>query len=118
LSYRPTPGLISLFSKIGARGHNPKPAKQVSQAKRSYADIGMDHNGTPSNFNCLGMGPRGHPSGIVRGAGQAKAFCGGFTRPPHQGFGGGMYGRRGGVNWFHQQGRGFDGRPMPQHRGF
>jgi hypothetical protein len=58
----------------------------------------------------------GYPSGTSWGLGQAEAFCGGFNRPPHPGFGGGIHGRRGSVNHFYQCGRGYNGHPIPHQR--
>jgi hypothetical protein len=77
----------------------------------------MEQGGTPVNNSRPGFGQHGYQSGAPRGAGQAKAFHGGFNMP-YKGFGGRSYGRRGGPNRFQHQGRGYGGRPMSQRGGF
>jgi hypothetical protein len=103
LGYRPTPGLISLFTKTGVRRPNPKcPNFSPQCSRRSYADVirsNMEQGGAPMNNSCPGFGPCGYQPGPPRGAGQVEAFHGGFNRP-YPGYGGGSYARRGRVNRF------------------
>jgi hypothetical protein len=77
----------------------------------------MEQGGTPVNNNCPSFVPRGYHSGAPRGARQAEAFRGGFNKL-YQGYGGGAYGRREGVNRFQHRERGYGGHPMAQRGGF
>jgi hypothetical protein len=104
LGYRPTPGLILLFPRIGIRHSNHKhPSLLLQRSHCSYTDVvcsNMEQGGAPMNNGRPGYGPRGFQPGQSRGAGQVEAFRGGFNRP-YPGHGGGSYGRRGGgVNRF------------------
>jgi hypothetical protein len=119
--YMPTPGLIALFNKIGPQNPNPNHPKLLPQcSRRSYNDVvgsNIKQGGAPANNNRPGFVPRSYHPGAPQGAGQAEAFCGGFNRP-YQGYGGGVYGRKGGVNRFQHLGRGYGGHPMAQRGGF
>jgi hypothetical protein len=49
VGYRPTPGLITLFSKTGGRRRNPNPALPHQRSRRSHADVvhgSMDQGGS------------------------------------------------------------------------
>jgi hypothetical protein len=95
--YKPIPGLISLFSKIGVSRQNPNHRVLLHQrCCRSYVEVvhnNMEQGSTPANFNRSGHGSCGFQPVPPRGAAQAEMFCDGFNMP-YQGYGGGPYGKR------------------------
>jgi hypothetical protein len=116
--YRPTPGLMSLFSKTGERRLNPKPPISHMSRRCSYTDVirgSMEQGGASSNSNHLVYGQHGFQAGTPWDAGQADAFRGGFNMP-YQGYG--AYGRRGVPNRFQNRGRGFGAQQMLPRGGF
>jgi hypothetical protein len=115
VGYKPTPGLVLLFTETGGRRLNPKPPIWHQHHRHTYADAvcgSMEQGGAPVNNNRPGYGKHGYQSGAPRGVGQADMFHGGFNRL-YQGYGGGTFGRRGGLNRFQYRGRGFGRPPLP-----
>jgi hypothetical protein len=61
--YRPTPGLMSLFSKTGVCRLNPKPLVSHTSCHRSYADVvhdSIEQGGASSNSNRPRYGQHGY----------------------------------------------------------
>jgi hypothetical protein len=95
--YRPTPGLIQLFSRTGTGCKNPKhqsgsntpPNQTHTPHRRSYADVlrsRMEGKGQ-SYGSSNGNGYRGNGTSGFRGATQGEAYTRGGYQRPYQRYG-------------------------------
>jgi hypothetical protein len=118
--YRPTPGLIQLFSRTGTGCKNPKhqsgsntpPNQTHTPHRRSYADVlhsRMEGKGQ-SYGSSNGNGYRRNGTRGFRGATQGEAYTRGGYQRPYQRYGSaGFHGGRGAGRRNDIHGRGFVG---------